>query len=171
MKPVYKKLLFKRLLYKLTGENTFQFNTKFFETMLFKQIDGCSKSGPLSVNLSDIHMTRTGNNIVTHEKPLFCSRFVDDIICRRKKNEHDIICKNLNKYHPKINLTIEVNLCKFLDSKSLIKETSQQTFFVKRPNYPCIGHPGLQYSTSKILDKEAFMDQREYLATLNWRLN
>ena len=144
MKPVYKKLLFKRLLYQLTGENTFQFNTKFFETMLFKQIDGCSKSGPLSVNLSDIHMTRTGNNIVTHEKPLFCSRFVDDIICRRKKNEDDIICKNLNKYHPKINLTIEVNLCKFLDSKSLIKETSQQTFFVKRPNYPCIGHPGLQ---------------------------
>ena len=64
----YKKLLFKGLLYKLTGENTFQFNTKVFETRLFKQIDGCSMSGPLSVNLSDIHMTRTGNNIVTHMK-------------------------------------------------------------------------------------------------------
>ena len=73
--------------------------------------------GPLSVTLSDIHMTRTKNNVVRPEKPLFYRRFVDDIINRRKKNEHDIIFENLNKYHPKINLTMEVNLCKFLDTK------------------------------------------------------
>ena len=73
--------------------------------------------GPLSVTLSDIHMTRTENNVVGPEKPLFYRRFVDDIINRRKKNEHDIIFENLNKYHPKINLTMEVNLCKFLDTK------------------------------------------------------
>ena len=73
--------------------------------------------GLLSITLSDIHMTRTENNAVQPEKPLFYRRFVDDIINRRKKNEHNIIFENLNKYHPKINLTIEVNPCKFPDTK------------------------------------------------------
>ena len=80
--------------------------------------------GSLSVTLSDIHMTRTENNVVKPEKPLFYRCFVDDIIYRRKKNEHHIIFENLNhpkirkrKYHPKINLTIEVNPCKFVDIK------------------------------------------------------
>ena len=54
MKPICSKLIFKRLLYKLTTESTFQFNTKFF-----KQIDRFSMGGPLSVTLSDIHLTRT----------------------------------------------------------------------------------------------------------------
>ena len=62
-------------------------------------------------------MSRTENNVVRPEKPLFYRRFVDDTISRRKKNEHDIIFENLNKYHLKINLTIEVNPCKFLDTK------------------------------------------------------
>ena len=35
-------------------------------------------------------MTRTENDAVRPEKPLFYKRFVDDIINRRKKNEHDI---------------------------------------------------------------------------------
>ena len=115
MKPICSKLIFKQLLYKLTTECTCQFNAKFF-----KQIDGCSMGGPLPVTLSDIHMTRTENNVVRPEKPLFYRRFVDDIIKRRKKNEHDIIFENLNKYHPKINLTIEVNPCKFVDTKIII---------------------------------------------------
>ena len=62
-KPISSKLIFKRLLYNLTIERTFQFNTKFF-----KQIDGCSMGGPLSVTLLDIHMTRTENNVVKPEK-------------------------------------------------------------------------------------------------------
>ena len=72
---------------------------------------------PLSVTLSDIHMTRTENNVVRPEKPLFYRRLVDDIINRRKKNGQDIILDKLNKYQPKINLPIEVNHCKFLDTK------------------------------------------------------
>ena len=73
--------------------------------------------GPLSITLLDIHMTRTENNVVKPEKPFFYRCYVDDITNRRKKNEHNIIFENLNKYHPKINLTIEVNPCKFLDTK------------------------------------------------------
>ena len=72
--------------------------------------------GPLSVNLPYIHMARTENNIVIPEKSLFYRGFVNAIINRRKKNEHHIF-ENLNKYHPKISLTSEVNPCKFLDIK------------------------------------------------------
>ena len=73
--------------------------------------------GSLCVTLSDIHMTRTENNVVRPGKPLFYRRFADDIINRIKKNEHNVIFENLNKYYPKINLTIEVNPCKFIDTK------------------------------------------------------
>ena len=61
-------------------------------------------------------MIRAENNVVKLEKPLFYRGFVDDIINRKKKNEQDIIFENLNKYHPKTNLNIEVNPCKFLDN-------------------------------------------------------
>ena len=110
-KPVCSKLIFKRLLHKLTTDCTFQFNIKFS-----KQIDGCLMGEPLSVTLSDIYMTRADTNVVKSEKPLFYRTFIDDIINTRKKNEHDIIFQNLNMYHPKTNLTIEVNPCKFLDT-------------------------------------------------------
>ena len=122
MKPICSKLIFKRLLYKLTTECTFQFNMKFF-----KQIDGCAVGGPPSVTLSGIHMTRTENNVVRPEKPLFYRRFVDDIIKRRKKNEQDFIFENLNKYHPKINLTIEVNPCNLLDTKIINNKSNATT--------------------------------------------
>ena len=54
----------------------------------------------VDVTLSDIHLTRTENNVVRLEKPLLYKRFVDDIINRRKKNDHDIAFENLNKYYP-----------------------------------------------------------------------
>ena len=54
------------MLYKLTTDYVFQFNTKFF-----KQIDDCWMDWPLSVILSDIHMTRIENNVVKPEKTLF----------------------------------------------------------------------------------------------------
>ena len=50
---------------------------------------------PLSVTLSDIHLTRTENNVCKPEKN-FLQTFVDDILNRRKKNKHDIIFESLN---------------------------------------------------------------------------
>ena len=44
----------KRLLLKLTTENTFMLNSNFY-----KQIDGCAVGGPLSVIFSDICITKT----------------------------------------------------------------------------------------------------------------
>ena len=72
-------------------------------------------------------MTRKENNVVRPEKPLFYRRFVDYIITSRKKNEHDIIFENLNRYHPKINLTIEVNPCKFPDTKIINNKGNMTT--------------------------------------------
>ena len=43
------KLIFKRLLLKLTTENTFMINSN-----LYKQVDGCSMGGVLSVIFFDI---------------------------------------------------------------------------------------------------------------------
>ena len=47
------KLIFKLLLLKLTTERTFIFNIKYY-----KQTDGCTMGGPLSVVLSDIYITK-----------------------------------------------------------------------------------------------------------------
>ena len=76
-----------------------------------------------------------------------------NIINRRKKNEHDIIFENLNKYHPKINLTIEVNPCKFLDTKIINNKGNITTEVFRKTSklYPCIGHPGFQSGTSEML--------------------
>ena len=44
LKPICSKLIFKRLISKLTTESTFTFNIKYY-----KQTDGCTMGGPLSV--------------------------------------------------------------------------------------------------------------------------
>ena len=111
LKPICSKLIFKRLLLKLATECTYTFNHKFY-----KQIDGCTMGGPLSVTFSDIFMIKMESDIVIPHKPLFYCRFVDDIYYRRKKFQRDELFEKLNNYHPKIKLTIEVSPKKFLDT-------------------------------------------------------
>ena len=60
------KLIFKRLLLKLTTENTFMFTSSFY-----KQIDACTMGGPLSVIFSDIYITKTEREVVNQSKPKF----------------------------------------------------------------------------------------------------
>ena len=110
------KLIFKRLLFKLTTENTFMINSKFY-----KQVDGCSMGGPLSVIFSDIYMTKTERKVFEPTKPQFCKRFVDDIINKRYKDQPDNLFQALNSNHPKIKYTIEVDPDKFLDTKIIQK--------------------------------------------------
>ena len=106
------KTIFKRLLYKLTTEVSFQFNYK-----LFKQTDGCTMGGPLSVTLSDIHMIRMETDVVVPIRPIFYKQYVDDIYNRRQKNTCDVLYNAINNYHPKIKLTIETNPQRFLDTE------------------------------------------------------
>ena len=48
------KLILKRLLSKLTTENTSMFTSE-----IYKQTNGCTIGGPLSVIFSDVYMTKT----------------------------------------------------------------------------------------------------------------
>ena len=112
LQQICSKTIFKRLLYKLTTEVSFQFNYK-----LFKQTNGCTMGGPLSVTLSDIHMIRMETDVVVPIRLIFYKRYIDDIYNRRQKNTSDVLYDALNNYHAKIKLTIETNSQRFLDTE------------------------------------------------------
>ena len=88
------KTIFKRLLYKLTTEVSFQFNCK-----LFKQTGGCTMGGPLSVTLSDIHMIRMKTDVVVPIRPIFYRLYVDDIYICCQRNTRYVLYDALNNYH------------------------------------------------------------------------
>ena len=112
LKPICSKTVFKRILLKLTTDCTFTLNGKFY-----KQTDGCSMGGPLSVIISNIWLNKAESDVVTPQAPEFYKRYVDDIFTKRKKNVPDVLFQNLNSHHPNIKLTIEQNPSKFLDTK------------------------------------------------------
>ena len=71
----------------------------------------------LSGTLSDCFMNKTEKYVVIPLKPKFYCRYVDDTYNRRNKNQPDELFERMNKYHPNINLTVEVNPSKLLDTK------------------------------------------------------
>ena len=79
-------------------------------------MDGCTIGGPISVTFSDIHMVKTENDVIIRSKPIFYRRFLDDMYSRRKLGDK-IFFDKLNRDHPNIKLTIEVNASTFLDTK------------------------------------------------------
>ena len=130
------KLIFCRLLEKITTGNFFQPNSKFF-----KQTDGCAMGGPLSVALSDIWMVKMENNIVIPHRPIFYRRYIDDVINRRKKHEEDLLFKKLNNYHPKIKLVIKIDPLKFLDTELLFQTMKLLHLYIeKKINYLFLGN-------------------------------
>ena len=62
-----------RLLYKLTGEVSFQ-----FKYCLLNQANECEMCGPLSVTLIDIHMVWMETAVVVPKRPIFYKWLVDD---------------------------------------------------------------------------------------------
>ena len=120
---MYGKLIFKSLLLKLTTESTFSFNIKYY-----KQTDGCTMGGPLSLVFPDIHMKKLEKDaILPTRKPNLHKRFLDDIFTRRKTNVPDQLLEVLNNYHPNIKLTYEINPEKFLDTKIFYNNSSITT--------------------------------------------
>ena len=112
LEPICKKSIFKKPLYKLAMECTFSATGK-----LWKQVDGVSMGGTLSVILSDCFMNKMERNIVLPLKPKFYRRFVDDTYRRKNKNESDELFSKMNSHHANINLTIQINPSKFVDTK------------------------------------------------------
>ena len=86
------------MLIKLTTEYNFKLSSRFF-----KQVDGCTMGGPLSVTFSDIYMVKMENDVVIPSEPIFYSRFVNDIYSRRKLGDN-VLLDLLNNYHRNINL-------------------------------------------------------------------
>ncbi|XP_066925101.1 uncharacterized protein [Clytia hemisphaerica] len=105
------RLVMKRLLLKLSADSTF-----IFQSCFFKQTDGCTMGGPLSVTLANIFLTKMETEIVKSIKPPFYKRYVDNIITRRKINEPDYLFQSMNSYHRNIRFTIETQPTKFLDT-------------------------------------------------------
>ena len=97
LNPICQKIIYKRLLYKLTTDCTIQFNQHFY-----KKIDGCAMVGPLSVILADIHMLRTENEVVKPTKSPFYKRFVMDIYNKRNKSQQNVLFEALNNFHIKL---------------------------------------------------------------------
>ena len=105
-KPMCSKLIFKRLILKLTTKSTFQY---------YKQA-------------SDIYMTKLEKDaILPPRKPKLYKRYVDDIFIRRKTNVPDQLLELLNNYHPNIKLTFEIIPEKFLDTKICYNNNSITT--------------------------------------------
>ena len=120
-----KENIFKKLLFKLTTECIFTVNDT-----LFKQTDGVSMGGPLSVVLSGCFMTKMEMDLVVPSSSKFYKRYVDDIKVRRKKVISDQLFESINKYHPILKLTIETNPSKFLDTGIIQEENGTLLFKV-----------------------------------------
>ena len=121
------QLIFKRLLTKLTKESTF-----LFQGQLYKQSDGCTMGGPLSVTIADIYMTKLEESVVIPTNPTFYKRYVDDSFNRRKKGNQDTLFDAMNKVHTKINFTVEVNPTKFLDTEIVMKGANVETKLIHK---------------------------------------
>ena len=91
LKPVCSKLIFERILLRLTTEIAFTINDNFY-----KQTDGRAMGVPLSVTFNDIFQIKMENDIVIPTNPIFYCRYVDDIYNRRKKYIEDSLFKALN---------------------------------------------------------------------------
>ena len=85
------KLIFRRFRFKLATESTYIFQSQFY-----KQTDGCTMGGPLSVTVSNIYLTKLEKDQVKTLKSKFYRRLVDDVISRRLKNTHDSLFENLS---------------------------------------------------------------------------
>ena len=121
IEPLCKKLIFKKLLFKLTKGCVFSGTGK-----LLKQVDGCPMGGPISVVFSDIFMCKMEFDVIVPAKPIFYKHYVDDRYMRRKKNDVDKLFEELNSYNKNIKLMLEVNPAKFLDTE-LVRENREIT--------------------------------------------
>ena len=116
-------LIFKGLLLKLTTESTLIFNMKYY-----KQTDGCTMGGLLSVVFSDIYLTKLEEDaILPLRKTKLYKCFVDDTYKRCKTNVPGQLLQLLNNYHPNIKVTYETNPEMFLETKIFYNNSSITT--------------------------------------------
>ena len=62
-------------------------------------------------------MNKMEKDVVIPLRQKFYFRYVRNTYNRRNKKQPDKLFEMMNKYHPNINITVEVNSSKFLDTK------------------------------------------------------
>ena len=125
LKPLCKKLIFKRFLERLTSGCVFTANGK-----LVRQRDGCAMGGRFSMIMAGICMTKCINEVIKPMNLPFFKLYVDDGFARQKKDDSNVVMDALNAYHPKLNFTVENEPERFLDSK-FIKDEESRTFSIR----------------------------------------
>ena len=73
--------------------------------------------GTLLVTLLDCFMNKMEKDVVIPLRQKFYFRYVRNTYNRRNKKQPDKLFEMMNKYHQNINLTVELNSSKFLDTK------------------------------------------------------
>ena len=109
---------FRKLLSFAVRDNHFVFNGQ-----LYDQLDGVAMGSPLGPSMASIFMCALEqkylNGCPSEFKPVLYRRYVDDTYCLFRHREHvDKFLEHINKFHPNIRFTVEVeedNNLSFLD--------------------------------------------------------
>ena len=102
---------FHKLLTFHVRENYFLSNGK-----LYNQVDGVAMGSPLGPSLANIFMSFLEeiylNDCPSHFKPILYRRYVDHTFCLfRNSKDIDLFLNYINKAHPNIKFTVEVENC------------------------------------------------------------
>jgi len=83
-----------------------------FNDNIYRQLDGISMGGSLSVNLSGIFMNNLIDKAMSQSqvKPVLLMKYVDDILCIMKEDEVERFLLTLNSIHPNIKFTVEMEV-------------------------------------------------------------
>ena len=102
----------KRLLLKLTTENTSMLNSNFY-----KQIDGSTMGGPQSVIFLASMWPKHKKKLLNQQIQCFVKDLLMTWLANRKKDQPDLMFQNLKDHHPNIKYTIETMPQKFPETK------------------------------------------------------
>lgn len=77
-------------------------------------------------------------------RPLFYSRYVGNIYCRRRKDEFEEVIHALKNYHESIKLIIKLSPSKLLDTQLINVKNILQKFTERKGKYLYTGHQKYQ---------------------------
>ena len=102
-------------------------------------------------------------NVVVPAKSIFYKRYVDDTYVRRKKDDVDKLFEELDSYNKNINLTLEVNRTKFLDTEMVRENEEIKTqVFSKSKSCLCTGVQKFQLDINTMLSQVKYIKPNEF---------
>ena len=95
---------------------------------------------------------------------------MDDIYNRRQKNTVDELYDGLNKYHPKVKLTIEINPLRFLDPETIHNNGMVEArVHRKKTKLPTPWNLTFLNGINGITLKQSYIEQSAFHQTLQMR--